>query len=58
MVHDDNIDWYSLEQKFYALVNLVRLHPVEELVSQLQTRKIISKEQVIRESKNNYLFLA
>jgi len=41
-----------LEQKFYALVNLVRLHPVEDLVSQLQTRKIISKEQVIRESKN------
>lgn len=44
---------YALTQKkFYALVNLVRLHPVEELVSQLQTRKIISKEQVIREMKN------
>lgn len=39
-------------QKFFALVNLVQLHPVEELVGQLQTRKLISKEQVIRESKN------
>lgn len=44
---------YALTQKkFFALVNLVQLHPVEELVSQLQTRKLISKEQVIREMKN------
>ncbi|CAI7583462.1 unnamed protein product [Penicillium pancosmium] len=44
---------YALTQKkFFALINLVRLHPVNELVGQLQTRKLISKEQVIREMKN------
>lgn len=43
-------------QKFFVIANLVRQHPVEELVSQLKSRKIISKEQVIRESKNSKLF--
>ncbi|KAJ5099133.1 hypothetical protein N7532_006134 [Penicillium argentinense] len=44
---------YALTQKkFFVLVNLVRQHPVEELVGQLQTRKLISKEQVIREMEN------
>jgi hypothetical protein len=37
-------------QKFYVLVNLVQRHPVDELVAELKARKIISKEQVIRES--------
>lgn len=41
----------DLTQKFFALANLVRQHPIEDLVSQLRTRKLISKEQVIRESK-------
>jgi E3 SUMO-protein ligase PIAS1 len=40
-------------KKFFVVANLVRQHPVDELVSQLKSRKIISKEQVIRESKNN-----
>ncbi|OGE56333.1 hypothetical protein PENARI_c003G08963 [Penicillium arizonense] len=44
---------YALTQKkFFALANLVRQHPIEDLVSQLRTRKLISKEQVIREMKN------
>jgi E3 SUMO-protein ligase PIAS1 len=41
-----------LEQKFFVLANLVKQHPVEDLVAQLKSRKIISKEQVIRESKH------
>lgn len=40
-----------VEQKFFVLANLVKQHPVEDLVAQLKSRKIISKEQVIRESK-------
>ena len=51
-------------QKFYVLVNLVRRHPVDELVAELKARKIISREQVIRESmldslqpRNNILTL-
>ncbi|OQD86271.1 hypothetical protein PENANT_c008G08484 [Penicillium antarcticum] len=44
---------YALTQKkFFALANLVKQHPIEDLVSQLKTRKLISKEQVIREMKN------
>ncbi|KAJ5166510.1 uncharacterized protein N7482_005291 [Penicillium canariense] len=44
---------YALtSKKFFVLVNLVRQHPVDELVTQLKSRKIISKEQVIREMKN------
>jgi E3 SUMO-protein ligase PIAS1 len=39
-------------QKFFALANLVKQHPTDDLVSQLKTRKLISKEQVLRESKN------
>ncbi|KAJ5358555.1 uncharacterized protein N7496_010968 [Penicillium cataractarum] len=39
-------------KKFFVIANLVRQHPVEELVMQLKSRKIISKEQVIREMKN------
>ncbi|KAJ6145193.1 hypothetical protein N7470_009088 [Penicillium chermesinum] len=39
-------------QKFFVLANLVRRHPVEELVAQLTSRRLISKEQVIREMKN------
>ncbi|EFR03308.1 E3 SUMO-protein ligase pli1 [Nannizzia gypsea CBS 118893] len=41
---------YALTQKkFFIVVNLVQKHPVEELVTQLQVRKTISAEQVIRE---------
>ncbi|OXV05952.1 hypothetical protein Egran_06280 [Elaphomyces granulatus] len=44
---------YALTQKtFYVLVNLVQRHPVDELVAELKTRKIISKEQVIREMRS------
>ncbi|KAE8348184.1 PINIT domain-containing protein [Aspergillus coremiiformis] len=39
-------------KKFFALVNLVRRHPVEELVAELKMRKTISKEQVLREMKS------
>ncbi|KAI9040882.1 MIZ zinc finger protein [Aspergillus affinis] len=39
-------------QKFYVRINLVQRHPVEELVAELKLRKIISKEQVLREMKN------
>ena len=41
---------YALTQKkFYLIVNLVRQHPVEELVAKLKSGKGISKEQVVRE---------
>ncbi|CAG8403183.1 unnamed protein product [Penicillium salamii] len=44
---------YALTQKkFFALANLVQQHPIENLVSELKTRKLISKEQVIREMQN------
>ncbi|KAJ5972660.1 transcriptional regulator family: Zinc finger MIZ-type [Penicillium vulpinum] len=44
---------YALTQKkFFALANLVKQHPTEDLVSQLKTRKLISKEQVLREMQN------
>lgn len=39
-------------KKFFVVANLVRQHPVDELVAQLKSRKIISKDQVIRESKH------
>ncbi|KAB8069798.1 PINIT domain-containing protein [Aspergillus leporis] len=39
-------------KKFFVLVNLVQRHPVEELVDELKLRKIISKEQVLREMKS------
>lgn len=39
-------------------VNLVKQHPVEELVTQLKSRKLISKEQVIRESEVAFTSLA
>lgn len=39
-------------KKFLVLVNLVQRHPVEELVAELKLRKIISKEQVLREMKS------
>lgn len=42
----------DFEQKFFVLANMVKQHPVEELVSQLKSRKLISKEQVLRESKS------
>lgn len=32
------------------IVNLVKRHPVEELVAKLKSGKIIAKEQVVRES--------
>ncbi|KAF5861496.1 SUMO ligase siz1 [Aspergillus alliaceus] len=41
-----------LSCKFLVLVNLVQRHPVEELVAELKLRKIISKEQVLREMKS------
>ena len=41
---------YALTHKrFFLVVNLVRQHPVEELVAKLKSGKGISKEQVIRE---------
>ncbi|KAJ5107550.1 transcriptional regulator family: Zinc finger MIZ-type [Penicillium angulare] len=44
---------YALTQKkFFVLANMVKLHPVDELVAQLKSRKLISKEQVLREMKN------
>ncbi|KAJ9484046.1 hypothetical protein VN97_g9341 [Penicillium thymicola] len=44
---------YALTQKkFFALANLVKQHPTDDLVSQLRTRKLISKEQVLREMQN------
>ncbi len=33
------------------MVNLVKRHPVEELVAKLKSGKTIAKEQVVRESK-------
>lgn len=38
------------KQKFYFVANLVKRHPVEELVNKLKAGKIISQEQVIKES--------
>jgi E3 SUMO-protein ligase PIAS1 len=35
-----------------VLANLVKQHPTEDLVSQLKSRKLISKEQVLREMQN------
>lgn len=35
---------------------MVKQHPVEELVAQLKARKLISKEQVLRESKLQFFF--
>ncbi|SLM35747.1 Zinc finger, RING/FYVE/PHD-type [Lasallia pustulata] len=44
---------YALTQKkYYLVVNLVRVHSVEELVLKLKSGKTISKEQVIREMIN------
>ncbi|KAJ5491593.1 hypothetical protein N7539_003160 [Penicillium diatomitis] len=44
---------YALtNKKFFVVANLVRQHPVDELVVELKSRKIIPKEQVIREMKN------
>ncbi|CAF9911861.1 MAG: SUMO ligase siz1 [Heterodermia speciosa] len=41
---------YALTQKkFYFIVNLVRQHPVEELVARLKAGRVITKEQVTRE---------
>ncbi|MCJ1472835.1 SUMO ligase siz1 [Lambiella insularis] len=37
------------DQKFYAVVNLVKQHPAEQLVAKLKTGRSISKEQVVRE---------
>ncbi|KGO70343.1 Zinc finger, RING/FYVE/PHD-type [Penicillium expansum] len=42
----------KVELKFFALANLVKQHPTDDLVSQLKTRKLISKEQVLREMQN------
>lgn len=38
------------KQRYLMVVNLVKRHPVEELVSKLKSGKTIVKEQVIRES--------
>ena len=37
------------------VVNLVRRHPVEELVAKLKSGKTIAKEQVVRESRLSQL---
>ncbi|KAE8377917.1 transport protein particle component-domain-containing protein [Aspergillus bertholletiae] len=44
---------YALTTKrFFVLVSLVQRHPVEELVAELKMRKIITKDQVLREMKS------
>ncbi|KAL4898462.1 PINIT domain-containing protein [Aspergillus ambiguus] len=44
---------YALTQKrFFVVANLVRQHPVRELVTELKTRNVITKEQVIQEMKS------
>ncbi|KAB8253953.1 PINIT domain-containing protein [Aspergillus pseudonomiae] len=44
---------YALTTKrFFVLGSLVQRHPVEELVAELKMRKIISKDQVLREMKS------
>ncbi|KAI4200658.1 MAG: hypothetical protein LQ350_003799 [Teloschistes chrysophthalmus] len=43
---------YALtHKKFYFVANLVKRHPVEELVNKLKAGKIISQEQVIKETE-------
>ncbi|KAL8641609.1 MAG: hypothetical protein Q9228_001608 [Teloschistes exilis] len=43
---------YALtHKKFYFVANLVKRHPVEELVDKLKAGKIISQEQVIKETE-------
>ena len=37
------------------MVNLVKRHPVEELVAKLKSGKTIAKEQVVRESRQSQL---
>ncbi|KAI4140036.1 MAG: hypothetical protein L6R39_005988 [Caloplaca ligustica] len=52
--HYDNslsLTYALTHKKFYFVVNLVKRHSVDELVSRLQSGKTISKDQVIRESK-------
>jgi hypothetical protein len=44
-----------VQQKFSFLVNLVKVHPVEELVNKLRRGKVITREQVIKESMCNSL---
>ena len=39
------------KQRYLMVVNLVKRHPVEELVSKLKSGKTIVKEQVVRESR-------
>lgn len=39
------------DQKFYLIVNLVRQHSAEELVTKLMSGKAISIDQVVRESE-------
>ena len=39
-----------VQQKFCFLVNLVKVHPVEELVNKLRRGKVITRDQVIKES--------
>ena len=41
-------------QRFYFVVNLVKRHNVEDLVAKLKSGKVISKDQVIRESKRRH----
>lgn len=38
------------KQRYLMVVNLVKRHPMEELISKLKSGKTIVKEQVIRES--------
>lgn len=44
---------WQAEQKFFVVVNLVQQHPVDDLVAELKARKTISREQVVRESKDD-----
>ncbi|KAF3388280.1 E3 SUMO-protein ligase pli1 [Talaromyces pinophilus] len=40
------------QKKFYVVVNLVKRHPVEELVAALKARNRITRDQVLREMRS------
>ncbi|KAL8694508.1 MAG: hypothetical protein Q9218_000838 [Villophora microphyllina] len=48
-----NLTYALTHKKFYFVANLVKRHPVEELVNKLKVGKMISKEQVIKESNGS-----
>lgn len=46
------VESLTLSQKYFVMINLVKKQPVEALVAKLKAGRIISKEQVLRESAN------